>query len=419
MTLGAGRYQSSLPGLLDNIAFVLTYPWLTIASLFLSCYQSTPWEVQHPQSKLTHYFVYGPVLGLLALAFAPLGLLGCILHIFLCHAFVCNKYIHMTVPKKLEANGFDVGGPDTGLANLLPSRKFTFCSANLLLAPECVGRFNKNKFVYTRGPEVARRLLWQQSLCENSASLSKEDHVSVVFPEVDFFCLQEVWERVWALFLIKELMQKYPHFLYDIGENKLGVNGCMAGSGLFFASKYPILKATFETFNCRKGWAKCISYGVLCVKVDVGAPRQNRVGYIANLHTQAYQDQEPIIYQELQQAHTAFERFRQETLGSDEESVFQMMCGDFNYDNMSPGDAMNQSHPMFEDYEDFCRVGPGTDKPWTVGTEMRQVMMFDDRLNSPRSFRRILIDDVERRRFVLDADVVSQTLELARSPPPA
>ena len=36
---------------------------------------------------------------------------------------------------------------------------------------------------------------------------------------------------------------------------------------------------------------------------------------------------------------------------------------------------------------------------------MRQVMMFDARLNSPSAFRRILADDVERRRFLLDADV--------------
>ena len=40
-----------------------------------------------------------------------------------------------------------------------------------------------------------------------------------------------------------------------------------SGSGLFFASKYPVLTAAFETFKCRKGWARCISYGVLCVKV--------------------------------------------------------------------------------------------------------------------------------------------------------
>ena len=45
---------------------------------------------------------------------------------------------------------------------------------------------------------------------------------------------------------------------------------------------------------------------------------------------------------------------------------------------------------------------------------MRQVMMFDERLNNPSSFRHILTDDVERRRFLLDADV--QVRKCNRSP---
>ena len=37
---------------------------------------------------------------------------------------------------------------------------------------------------------------------------------------------------------------------------------------------------------------------MLCVcQVDVGSAGQRRVGYVANLHTQAYQDRDPIIYQ--------------------------------------------------------------------------------------------------------------------------
>ncbi|KAF0297194.1 Sphingomyelin phosphodiesterase 3 [Amphibalanus amphitrite] len=341
-----------------------------------------------------------------------------LLHILVCHLFASNKFIHMTVKHSPSTAQNGCSGKDPATVSAAPTNRFTFCTANLLLAPECVVRFNNNRFVYTRGPEVARRLLWQKPLPDNALGVAAEQHVSVLFPEVDFFCLQEVWERVWALVLAKELQQRYPHYLYDIGEHKLNVNGCMGASGLFFASKYPIVGATFETFKCRKGWARCISYGVLCVKVDVGSPGEQRVGYVANLHTQAYQDRDPIIYEEVRQAQQVLERFCTDSAEPGDRVVFRVMCGDFNYDNISPGDAMNQNHPLFGEFEDFCRVGPGEDKPWTVGTEMRQVMIFDERLNSPGSFRRILTDDVERRRFLLDADVESQTLELARAPPP-
>ena len=229
MVVGAGRYHSSVAGLLDNITFVITYPWLTVVSLFLSCYQSTTWELKHPQSKLTHYFIYGPALGLIALAFAPLGLFGYLLHIIVCHIFSCNKFIHMTVRHSPSTAQNGCNGKDVSPAPAGTTSRFTFCTANLLLAPECVVRFNNNRFVYTRGPEVARRLLWQKPLTDNAESSSTEQHVSALFPEVDFFCLQEVWERVWALVLAKELQQRYPHYLYDIGEHKLNVNGCMSG----------------------------------------------------------------------------------------------------------------------------------------------------------------------------------------------
>ena len=42
----------------------------------------------------------------------------------------------------------------------------------------------------------------------------------------------------------------------------------------------------------------CLTDLLLCVfKVDVSSPGQRRVGYVANLHTQAYQDRDPIIYE--------------------------------------------------------------------------------------------------------------------------
>lgn len=230
MVAGTGRYNSTLAGLLDNITFVITYPWLTVVSLFLSCYQSTTRELQHPHTKLTHYFIYGPALGLIMLAFAPLGLSGYLLHILICHMFTSNNFIHMTVTHSSDVtqNGSS-GDKHTTSPATTPTSRFTFCTANLLLAPECIVRFNNNKFVYTRGPEVARRLLWQKSVGDNAESPAAEDHVTALFPEVDFFCLQEVWERVWALVLAKELQKKYQHFLYDVGEHKLNVNGCMGG----------------------------------------------------------------------------------------------------------------------------------------------------------------------------------------------
>lgn len=91
----------------------------------------------------------------------------------------------------------------------------------------------------------------------------------------------------------------------------------------------------------------------------------------------------------------------------DEDVVFDVLCGDFNFDNCSPGvfpttlyafvillhnifffwkhlhqklvfcvyicfsvcldDTLEQNHCLFEEYRDPCRAGPGKEKPWVIG----------------------------------------------------
>lgn len=78
-----------------------------------------------------------------------------------------------------------------------------------------------------------------------------------------------------------------------------------------------------------------------------------------------------------------------------EEVAFDVLCGDFNFDNCSPGsclavfhkvifypfiveaalkcfsfsldDSKEQNHRIFEEYRDPCRAGPGREKPWVIG----------------------------------------------------
>lgn len=33
-----------------------------------------------------------------------------------------------------------------------------------------------------------------------------------------------------------------------------------------------------------------------------------------------------------------------------------------------PGDKLEQTHNIFQQYQDPCRVGPRQDKPWAIGT---------------------------------------------------
>lgn len=83
-------------------------------------------------------------------------------------------------------------------------------------------------------------------------------------------------------------------------------------------------------------------------KVDLGP---KRVGYISNLHNVAYQGSEDLISPFLTEAQQEFNNFRKSTLKAGEKEEFAVICGDFNFDNISPGKNLIR---MWIRHIDFC-----------------------------------------------------------------
>lgn len=61
------------------------------------------------------------------------------------------------------------------------------------------------------------------------------------------------------------------------------------------------------------------------------------VGYIANMHTQAFQGSEVILLSQLTDILIFVSLFKEQNALSEEIIDFDIICGDFNADNMSPG----------------------------------------------------------------------------------
>ncbi|KAJ9582461.1 hypothetical protein L9F63_003154, partial [Diploptera punctata] len=309
----------------------------------------------------------------------------------------------------------------------IPSEKddiYTVASANLLLAPEIIARLNNITNSYARTLQITERILRHTGRPLNNLINKNEDEIkskcnSVLseFPELDFLCLQEVWERNYALMLIEELKKEFFYYVYDIGEYSLQKNYCMLGSGLFFASKKPILDVDFFTFTFRTKHAKLTTQGVLCVKVLLHYEENgdNHVGYIANVHTQAFQGTDAVLLSQLTDIRIFTSLFKdQKTLPGDIVD-FDIVCGDFNSDNMSPADLEVQQHCLFEEYQDICVEKVGNDVDWAIGTELRQSMLYQPEMENPEYFRELLIDDSLRRKYVLDADVLIHSTHLMTS----
>ena len=111
------------------------------------------------------------------------------------------------------------------------SSRFTFLTANMLLGPNFVGKFNNMSNVYKRLLGSAKVLSMQEckptpeniQILENSSFDTKEGRNSVIIenmPEnVDFVCLQEVWDTLSAMALIYKMRKHFPYFLTDVSQN--------------------------------------------------------------------------------------------------------------------------------------------------------------------------------------------------------
>ena len=70
-----------------------------------------------------------------------------------------------------------------------------------------------------------------------------------------------------------------------------------------------------------------------------------------------------------------------------------------------------QQHPIFRQFSDYCAKVPGEDKNWTVGTEHRQLQIYEDELKDPWKMKNMMVDHLKRRHFIIDADIKVKIFE--------
>ncbi|KAL5016615.1 hypothetical protein ScPMuIL_006204 [Solemya velum] len=257
---------------------------------------------------------------------------------------------------------------------------------NVCLLPEVLSRINNLSDASRRASAIGARVVIDQFHYENMTSAHQETNEKSVsktkapgynpafiqgivthFPKLDFICLQETWSRALTRPLIKELHKVFPWILHSVGATSYNSNRFLLNSGLMFASRYRILDADFRWFKHSCNQCVYSSKGLLMVKVLVSEKDKTYVGYIYNTHLQAYQGVNNVLEKQLDCMLQWTREFREQTLDLGDVILFDVVCGDFNFDNMSPGEAGLRDHALFSEYEDVGRVRPGLDQKWTVG----------------------------------------------------
>ncbi|XP_037371870.1 sphingomyelin phosphodiesterase 3 [Talpa occidentalis] len=237
------------------------------------------------------------------------------------------------------------------------------------------------------------------------------DHeVSAFFPaNLDFLCLQEVFDKRAAAKLKERLHGYFEYILYDVGV--YGCRGCCSfkffNSGLFFASRYPIMDVAYHCYPNGRGSDSLASKGALFLKVQVGSTPQDQriVGYISCTHLHALPEDSAIRCEQLDMLQDWLADFRKSTSSSstanpDELVAFDVICGDLNFDNCSSDDKLEQQHSLFTRYKDPCRLGPGDEKSWAIGTLLDTDGLYDEDVSTPDNLQKVLESEEGRREYL-------------------
>ncbi|KAM6350466.1 sphingomyelin phosphodiesterase 5-like [Podargus strigoides] len=347
--------------------------------------------------------------------------------------------------------------------DLCQRRTFTFLSANVCLLPSGLAKFSNLGETPRRATAIARRLAttpprpagglagqqhggansYGTALCTTAVPEEVTEPVSTVVPvevtepvpaegtelvpaettelvpagatelvpavlsesfpaDVDFVCLQEVFDAAATATLCQGLAGTFPHILSQVGTR--GVPGGhlkLFNSGLFLASRYQPLAVTFHPFPNGAREDALATKGLLAVQVLLGwAKGQRIVGYIGCTHLQAPTADGAIRAVQMTLALQWLQEFRETREQRGDVVAFDVLAGDLNFDNCSPGDKLNQRHQLFEVYRDPCRQAPGQDVPWAIGTLLNYLRIHEEPVSTPRRMRRTLSRLAGRQQYL-------------------
>ncbi|KAL4646926.1 sphingomyelin phosphodiesterase 5-like [Arapaima gigas] len=231
--------------------------------------------------------------------------------------------------------------------------------------------------------------------------------VSALFPaNVDIVCLEEVFDRRAARRLKEALSPVLGHVLYDVGVYGFQPYGCCSfkffNSGLFVATRYAVLEAEYRCFPNGRGEDALAAKGLLCIKVLIGQDEKQKpvIGYYSCTHLHAPEGEGQIRTEQLTLLMQWIEEFQTRTREPEEVVVFDVLSGDFNFDNCSPDDTLEQKHHIFQHYKDPCRAGPGKEKPWVIGTLLEQPTLYEEEVNTPERLQKTLEKEELRKLYV-------------------
>uniref|UniRef100_A0A8B9N270 sphingomyelin phosphodiesterase n=1 Tax=Accipiter nisus TaxID=211598 RepID=A0A8B9N270_9AVES len=401
MLLRESPFSSRALVALDGLASGLLAPSFWVVNRLLDLRQTTAERRRQRQRRCgscrscTGQALAGLAYSTLLLLSLPLAALGLLL------------WLPVQAARRPFAYQYTAGTAPAEPWDLRQRRSFTFISANVCLLPSGLAKFSNLGQTPQRATYIARHLALappdppsaQASLVEprqgetnsyggtldtprqppGSVPAEAAEPVPAVLSErfpadADFICLQEVFEAGAAACLRRWLGGTFPHIISEVGARGLwGGQLKVLNSGLFLASRYPLLAVRYHGFPNGAREDALAAKGLLAVQVLLGSAQGQRiVGYVGCTHLQAPAGDAAVRDAQLTLGLRWLQQFREAQEQRGDVVAFDVFCGDLNFDNCSrggdgAGDELNQRHRLFEVYQDPCRREPGQDAPWAIG----------------------------------------------------
>lgn len=291
MEKGISAFPSQFLQYLFNAAEFIIRPYMWCLTGAVGPFLPTTVERRYPYKLAVRRVLFAPLYTVAAVLFLPV-----ILFAF----FIKNMLHQFRRPFCLSVKKARVISP--------MKSEYSVATANLCLMPEILSKFNNLDNTSKRAIKIGERIIIDQTFYTGmmASLLSSSEHtvngvinqneenqepgssvnqhhgekqtldkpldmkVDVIahFPQTDFLCLQETFDRDFSKLLVAELHKVYPWIVYDVGYHSPRLNYCGLNSGLMLASRYEILDVRFNPFTKRCGFCTIVGKGLLMVKVS-------------------------------------------------------------------------------------------------------------------------------------------------------
>jgi endonuclease/exonuclease/phosphatase family metal-dependent hydrolase len=226
--------------------------------------------------------------------------------------------------------------------------------------------------------------------------------------DFDILCLQEIFDEKIREQVKNDLQDTYPYIVEKSSDHDI----LNEDSGMFFASKFPILRHTYREFHATSSgtWDSLVDKGLFIACLELGAGDNRQILHVYNAHLQSTESEYKTRESQLAQIRRFIERaLKTERQKSNPLKVSAVLLGDFNVvgDNSDEYKRMMSllGYPI-----DLYRIKNPDTEGYTWNSEKNLFIKYDDahdrdmqRLDYIFTFTRIPYADDNRETEEIDS----------------